>query len=197
MLKYMCCILHHAIIALQHSSSIFFPASWGLLPWLFFADTIACLNSLWPLAASSICLRVHGSKAFARFAARPLLPLLRHCVTSLGRKSHLSKKKNILFPPNPVVVTQSSRGLKAEEATNGKGKQRLHTILTFSMCAQLQFSAFILLIWLLSINLGNQLNQPQLKTFYNIHPYPYFCQIFKLLTFDNNSKYDINLQFTF
>ena len=61
--------------------------------------------------------------------------LLRHCVTSLGRKSHLSKKKNILFPPNPVVVTQSSRGLKAEEATNGKGKQRLHTILTFSMCA--------------------------------------------------------------
>ena len=72
--------------------------------------------------------------------------LLRHCATSLGRKSHLSKKKNILFPPNPVVVTQSSRGLKAEEATNGKGKQRLHTILTFSMCAQLQFSAFILLI---------------------------------------------------
>ena len=76
----------------------------------------------------------------------PLLLLLRHFVTSLGRKSHLSKKKNILFPPNPVVVTQSSRGLKAEEATNGKGKQRLHTILTFSMCAQLQFSAFILLI---------------------------------------------------
>ena len=78
--------------------------------------------------------------------ARPLLLLLRLCVTSLGRKSHLSKKKNVLFPPNPVVVTQSSRGLKAEEATNGKGKQRLHTILTFSMCAQLQFSAFILLI---------------------------------------------------
>ena len=178
MLKYMCCILHHAIIALQHSSSIFFPASWGLLPWLFFADTIACLE--FTLAASIIC----NASMVARL--KYLSPLLlRHCVTSLGRKSHLSKKKNILFPPNPVVVTQSSRGLKAEEATNGKGKQRLHTILTFSMCAHysslLSSYSFDCLVSTLETNWTN--HNWKLS---NIHLY--FCQIFKHLTFDNNTN---------